>query len=139
MTLTEQNLYMEWPNHLYKEKWSGSVHFIKKLSISISHYQLLRTTKHTIVYVFFYANGVLFLHTRPVKISLCSVKSCISREKGQIIKRIEIVKKIHETRGFNIIAYHVENEFSIQVLRMALLPHLIPICSRDKHIHVIEW
>ena len=49
------------------------------------------------------------------------------------------MKQIYETRGFNIKSYHGGNYFDTQVIDTAILPGLIQICARDKHMHVIEW
>ena len=86
----------------------------------------------------FYVNGVPFIHIRSVKINFRSVQACVSRAKGKITKGLETVKKIYETRGFNITTYHGNNFFDIQVLRWLLLSGLLSICARDEHIHVIE-
>ena len=54
------------------------------------------------------------------------------------MKKLEIMKKLYDIRGFNITAYHGDNEFDMQALRMALIPSLISICDIYNHIHVID-
>ena len=81
---------------------------------------------------------VPFLHTGSGKFNFLSFQACVSREKVQIMQGLEIVKKIYETRAFNIKKYHGENKYDIKGLRMAFLPGLLSIFTKDKNIHVIE-
>ena len=70
---------------------------------------------------FFFINGKPFLHTKSSKINFLTAHICSSRSQGQIIRVIEEVQQIYETRGFKIVAIHGDNEFDIKTFKYGLI------------------
>ena len=61
---------------------------------------------------------------------------CQSRSKKSILAEIDSVVRKYTTRGFEITAIHVDNEFAS--IREYVLPIQLHLYGKDEHIGVIE-
>ena len=87
---------------------------------------------------FFFVNGEPFLHTKTKKINFLTASHCTSRSQQQIMNVLESVIQKYNARGFEIEAFHGDNEFDIKALKSFLLPALINIYGKDEHVGFLE-
>ena len=86
---------------------------------------------------FFFVNKLPFLLTKSGNVYFASVQAVHSHKASEIKDGLEQVKQVYENRGFNIVAYHGDNEF--ELMREFLEPEsTLHICAKNEHIGPIE-
>ena len=117
---------------------NGTLSTTIHVKIPLPH-QIAKTYSKVQLYIyFFYVNKVPFLHTKSGHVNFLTVQQCISRGKKEIMKGLEIVKKIYRSRGFRIVCFHGDNEFNIYLLKRRMMPAEVNKCAKDEHIPMIE-
>ena len=87
---------------------------------------------------FFFVNGEPFLHTKTQKINFMTATHCTSRSQQQIKAVLETVIQMYNARGFEIEAFHGDNEFDIKTLKEYLLSALMNIYGKGEHVGFLE-
>ena len=83
-------------------------------------------------------NEITFLHTKSSKITFLTAENCNSKSADNIIKKLNSVNSMYNTRGFSIDILHRNNKFNLNALREHIRPESLNICEKGKHITIIE-
>ena len=85
-------------------------------------------------WIFFFANGNIFFHTKSYKVDFITAQYCSSRSLRTIITALEKVQHKNGSRGFIITDYHGDNEFDKSALKEFLEPALLHVYGRNEHV-----
>ena len=77
---------------------------------------------------FCFINGNPYLSTITGKIDYRTIKRFKGRGKVEVMKRLEQIKRQHNNRGFSIIEYHIDNEFSN--IEQLIVPAILHKCAQ---------
>ena len=91
---------------------------------------------HNVELVFFFVNGVPFLHTKTNKIDFRSVQACNIRGKYETVSVLKKVKTKYKNRGFIITDFYCDNQFE-HVCKFFSSTN-IHTCAANKHIGDIK-